>query len=191
MKIDRETLDVVIAQHAVLLNRPAWLNPDHRELQRDVWKLLIGLSDSDGKLTYLDFVEGTVGLMSGESAQGIMPHAVVGAACYLASERRRLASERIDQSDDLLIFTETSRFAAALRQARDEGPVAVAGAIADYRSDVAQVRQLIINSGYTDDLVESTLAKIDDLEQTTLGFAELVTVPDRGDEGLPGGMRSA
>lgn len=169
MKIDPETLDVVIAQHAVLLNRPVWLHPDHRELQRDTWKLLIGRDSRSGKLTIDDFVEGTVRLMPDMPGQSILPGLVVDAACHLASRRHRLAMERVEQADHLLIFTEGSRFVDALNRARVDGPAAVAGATADFRDEVGKVRQIIVNSGYDDDVIETTLTKIDTLETRALG----------------------
>lgn len=175
MKIDPSVIDTAVAHYAVLLNRPTWLNPDHRELQRTVWLDLVDLFSAGrvGKLHVDDFAAAVVGLIGdgSTSAQSVLPSVIVTNACQFAANRGALARERIDQTDELLIYTETARFADELTRARGNGPAAVAAAIARYREDVEAVRALLIDSGYDDDVINPRLSKIDDLESTTLELA--------------------
>lgn len=184
MKITNETLDEAIAEHAVTLNRPGWLN-QHVDAQRTAWgQLIYRYRDTPGKLLIGDFTEAICRLTNGsyqagettppKPAHSIVPPMIVDAAVEIAAARHEQVRLSVEQHDDFWLIGQRNRLNDALARARlmdsvEDMDLAVDDAIVQFAAEADKVRAALVGSGYDDDIVTAKLAIIDRRQAEAVG----------------------
>jgi hypothetical protein len=126
--------------YAVMLDRPAWLDPARMEAQMAVWSKLAG-----GPLSDDDVVEAIQTLLANGERRDVLPSSVVGLAKQIAAERAAKVGQLIAAwefsmrrpNSDLLLLREASAFN------RDPDIVAGVGVL---RDRVEKLRREVIRS---------------------------------------------
>jgi len=130
--------------YAVMLDRPAWLDPARMEAQMAVWSKLAG-----GPLSDDDVVEAIQTLLANGERRDVLPSSVVGLAKQIAAERTAKVGQLIAAwefsmrrpNSDLLLLREASAFN------RDPDIVAGVGVL---RDRVEKLRREVIRSEMLD-----------------------------------------
>ncbi len=133
---DTLVIDQSVQAYAVMLNRPSWLDPARKDLQRKVWQHLIA-GTKHGRIIVDDVMTAIKAMMLTTSPQDILPSAIIEHAADMGARRARRVDLliRVMESDhrDNLLIEQEERYKRIVQS----DPALAASQLAD---DIAGIR---------------------------------------------------